>query len=104
SCRQDSNFPHVPAGYTSAMFTHPPSPTVFIDADHYIDDEPLGFWLARTLGNQQFQDAEKAQPFRNRLKQASNPGTLRSDTESGSILGFTTGISRRAEAGAACRC
>src|SRR5437763_14637247 len=42
------------------MFTHPPSPTVFIDADPYINDEPLGFWLAPTLGNQQSQDAEKA--------------------------------------------
>ena len=32
------------------------------------------------------------------------PGALRSDIESGSILSFTTRISRRAEVGAACRC
>jgi len=67
----------VPAGYTRAVFTHLPSPTVFIDADHSINDEPLGFWLARTLGNQQSQDAEKGpaipQPSPTSLKARHTP-------------------------------
>jgi hypothetical protein len=66
---------HVPTGYTSAMFTHLPSRTVFIDADRYID-ESLGYWLAHELGHlvtnsAKEQDAEKAaHEFRKRLKQA----------------------------------
>jgi len=40
---------HVPKGYTSALFTHLPSRTVFIDADRYINDEYLGYWLAASL-------------------------------------------------------
>jgi hypothetical protein len=64
---------HVPAGYTSAMFTHLPSRTVFIDADRYID-ESLGYWLAHELGHlvtnsAQEQDAEKAaRELRRRLR------------------------------------
>jgi hypothetical protein len=66
---------HVPAGYTSAMFTHLPSRTVFIDADRYID-ESLGYWLAHELGHlatgsPREDDAEKAaHEYRKRLKQA----------------------------------
>jgi hypothetical protein len=66
---------HVPTGYTSAMFTHLPSRTVFIDSDRYID-ESLGYWLAHELGHlvtnsAKEQDAEKAaHEFRKRLKQA----------------------------------
>lgn len=41
---------HVPTGYTSALFTHLPSRTVFIDADRYFD-ESLGYWLAHELGH-----------------------------------------------------
>lgn len=41
----------VPAGYTSAMFTHLPSRTVFIDVDRYINDDSLGYWLAHELGH-----------------------------------------------------
>src|SRR5713101_2600178 len=41
----------VPAGYTSGMFTHLPSRTVFIDADRYINDDSLGYWLAHELGH-----------------------------------------------------
>ena len=65
----------VPTGYTSAMFTHLPSRTVFIDADRYID-ESLGYWLAHELGHlatssPREDDAEKAaHEFRKRLKQA----------------------------------
>jgi hypothetical protein len=70
---------HVPTGYTSAMFTHLPSRTVFIDADRYID-ESLGYWLAHELGHlatnsAKEQDAEKAaKEFRERLQQATKAG------------------------------
>jgi hypothetical protein len=30
---------HVPAGYTSTMFTHLPSRSVFIDNDRYVSDD-----------------------------------------------------------------
>ena len=66
---------HVPTGYTSTMFTHLPSRTVFIDADRYID-ESLGYWLAHELGHlatssPREDDAEKAaHEYRKRLKQA----------------------------------
>ena len=66
---------HVPPGYTSAMFTHLPSRTVFIDADRNIDLS-LGYWLAHELGHlvtnsAKEQDAEKAaHEFRKCLKQA----------------------------------
>jgi hypothetical protein len=65
---------HVPTGYTSAMFTHLPSRTVFIDADRYVNDESLGYWLAHELGHlvtnsPKEQDAEKAaRELRRRLK------------------------------------
>jgi hypothetical protein len=42
---------HVPTGYTSAMFSHLPSRTVFIDADRYINDDSLGYWMAHELGH-----------------------------------------------------
>src|SRR5215469_16579461 len=42
---------HVPTGYTSKLFTHLPSRTVFVDADRYINDESLGYWLAHELGH-----------------------------------------------------
>jgi hypothetical protein len=42
---------HVPAGYTSAMFSHLPSRTVFIDSDRYINDDSLGYWMAHELGH-----------------------------------------------------
>ncbi len=64
---------HVPAGYTSALFTHLPSRTIFIDADRYFD-EILGYWLAHELGhlvtNSTKEDnAEKAaREFRKRLE------------------------------------
>src|SRR5713101_9805069 len=65
---------HVPTGFTSAMFTHLPSRTVFIDADRYIE-ESLGYWLAHELGHlatssPREDDAEKAaHEYRKRLKQ-----------------------------------
>jgi hypothetical protein len=64
---------HVPRAYTSAMFTHLPSRTVFIDADRYID-ESLGYWLAHEFGHlatssPREDDAEKAaHEYRKRLK------------------------------------
>jgi hypothetical protein len=66
---------HVPTGYTSAMFTHLPSRTVFIDADRY-NEGSLGYWLAHELGHlattsPREDDAEKAaHEYRKRLKQA----------------------------------
>jgi hypothetical protein len=42
---------HVPTGYTSAMFTHLPSRTVFIDADRILNDNSLGYWMAHELGH-----------------------------------------------------
>ena len=66
---------HMPAGYTSALFTHLPSRTIFIDADRYFD-ETLGYWLAHELGHlatnsAKEEDAEKAaKELRKRLKEA----------------------------------
>ena len=66
---------HVPTGYNSALFTHLPSRTVFIDADRYFD-ESLGYWMAHELGHlvtnsAKEEDAEKAaKEFRRRLKEA----------------------------------
>ncbi len=42
---------HVPAGYTSAMFTHLPSRSVFIDSDRNVSDDSLGYWVAHELGH-----------------------------------------------------
>jgi hypothetical protein len=67
---------HVPAGYTSAMFTHLPSRSVFIDADRYVSNDSLGYWLAHELGHMAAnstseRDADKAaREYRKRLKQA----------------------------------
>jgi hypothetical protein len=64
---------HMPTGYTSALFTHLPSRTIFIDADRYFD-ESLGYWLAHELGHvvtnsAKEADAEKAaREFRKRLE------------------------------------
>jgi hypothetical protein len=65
---------HVPAGYTSAMFTHLPSQTVFIDADRILNDSSLGYWMAHELGHLATNsvketDAEKgARELRKRLE------------------------------------
>ena len=70
---------HVPAGYTSAMFSHLPSRTVFIDSDRYVSDDSLGYWLAHELGhlaaNSAIEgDADKAaREFRRRLKDERKP-------------------------------
>jgi hypothetical protein len=67
---------HVPKGYTSLMFTHLPSRTVFIDADRYINEESLGYWVAHELGHLATNsvkeaDAERsAVEYRKRLKAA----------------------------------
>jgi len=67
---------HVPTGYTSVMFTHLPSRTVFIDADRYIKDDSLVYWMAHELGHLATNstkegDAEKAAgKFRSRLKES----------------------------------
>jgi hypothetical protein len=67
---------HVPTGYTSAMFTHLPSRSVFIDSDRYVSDDSLGYWMAHELGhlatNSAREDvAEKAaHEYRKRLKEA----------------------------------
>ena len=70
---------HVPAGYTSAMFTHLPSRSVFIDSDRYVSDDSLGYWLAHELGHltansASENDADKAaREYRKRLKDARKP-------------------------------
>ncbi len=67
---------HVPTGFTSAMFTHLPSRTTFIDSDRYMDEEWLGHWMAHELGHlasnsTKEEDAEKAaREYRKRLKQS----------------------------------
>ena len=70
---------HVPAGYTSAMFTHLPSRSVFIDNDRYVSDESLGYWVAHELGHLAANSASEnaadkaAREYRKRLKDARNP-------------------------------
>jgi len=70
---------HVPIGYTSAMFTHLPSRSVFIDSDRYVSDDSLGYWLAHELGHLAANsttesDADKAaREYRKRLKDARKP-------------------------------
>src|SRR6266404_1825246 len=66
---------HVPAGYTSAMFAHLPSRSVFIDSDRYVSDDSLGYWVAHELGHlagnsASEKDADKAaREYRKRLKE-----------------------------------
>jgi hypothetical protein len=66
----------VPAGYTSAMFTHLPSRSVFIDSDRYVSDDSLGYWVAHELGHLAANSASEseadkaAREYRKRLKDA----------------------------------
>jgi len=66
----------VPAGYTSALFTHLPSRTTFVDGDRYQNEDWLGYWMAHELGHlasnsTKEEDAEKAaREYRKRLKQS----------------------------------
>lgn len=72
---------HVPTGYASTMFTHLPSRTIFIDADRYINDDSLAYWMAHELGHlatnsAKESDAEKAAgPYRARLKDSATHGS-----------------------------
>jgi hypothetical protein len=67
---------HVPKGMGSVMFTHLASQTVFIDNDHYLGAEWLGYWMAHELGhlakNSAREDAAEkvAHEYRKRLKEA----------------------------------
>ena len=67
---------HVPAGYTSAMFTHLPSRSVFIDSNRYVSDDSLGYWIAHELGHLAANSAGEnaadnaAREYRKRLKDA----------------------------------
>jgi len=69
----------VPAGYTSAMFTHLPSRSVFIDGDRYVSEDSLGYWLAHELGHLTANSASEndadraAREYRKRLKDARKP-------------------------------
>jgi hypothetical protein len=69
---------HVPTGYTSALFTHLPNRTVLVDADRYINDDSLGYWLAHELGHlvtnsAKEDDADRAaKEFCRRLKDSRN--------------------------------
>jgi hypothetical protein len=73
---------HVPTGYTSALFTHLPSRTVFVDADRYTNDESFGYWLAHELGHlatnsAKEDDAERAaKGLRRRLKDSRHENLL----------------------------
>jgi hypothetical protein len=64
----------VPTGYSSVMFTHLPSRTVFIDNDRYAGEDWLAYWMAHELGhlacnNNKEEDAERvAREYRMRLK------------------------------------
>ena len=70
---------HVPTGYTSKLFTHLPSRSVFIDRDRYVSDDSLGYWLAHELGHLAAnsvseKDADTAAcEYRRRLKHARKP-------------------------------
>jgi len=70
---------HVPVGYTSKLFTHLSSRSVFIDSDRYVSDDSLGYWLAHELGHLSTNsvnenDADQAaRKYRKRLKDASKP-------------------------------
>ena len=70
---------HVPAGFTSAMFTHLPSRSVFIDSDRYVSDDSLGYWVAHELGHLAANSASEnaadkaAREYRRRLKHARKP-------------------------------
>jgi hypothetical protein len=67
---------HVPSGYASALFTHLPSGTVFVDGDRYLGKAWLGHWMAHELGHLAINsaredDAEKAaREYRKRLKKS----------------------------------
>ena len=67
---------HVPTGYTSALFTHLPSRSVFIDSDRCPEGDWLGYWMAHELGHLKTNsasenDAEKgAREYRTRLEDA----------------------------------
>ncbi len=67
---------HMPAGYSSAMFTHLPSRSVFIDSDRYLSDDSLGYWVAHELGHLAANSASEnaadkaAREYRKRLKDA----------------------------------
>ena len=67
---------HVPPGYTSAMFTHLPSRSVFIDSDRYVSDDSLGYWVAHELGHLAANSASEnaadkaAREYRKRLNDA----------------------------------
>ena len=70
---------HVPAGYTSAMFTHLPSRSVFIDSDRYVSDDSLGYWVAHELGHLAANSASESaadkasREYQKRLKDARKP-------------------------------
>ena len=42
---------HVPIGMASRMFTHLASRSVFIDIDHYEEDDSLDYWMAHELAH-----------------------------------------------------
>jgi hypothetical protein len=74
---------HMPAGYTSAMFTHLPSRSIFIDSDRYVSDDSLGYWVAHELGHLAANSASEnaadkvAREYRKRLKDARKPDVHR---------------------------
>jgi len=64
---------HIPTGYSSLMFTHLPSRTVFVDNDRYLGKEWLGHWMAGHLesNSAKEEDAERvAHKLRAALKES----------------------------------
>jgi hypothetical protein len=72
----------VPPGYSSVMFTHLPSRTVFVDNDRYAGEDWLAYWMAHELGhlacnNTKEEDAEHvAREYRKRLKPPTDAALL----------------------------
>ena len=51
---------HIPKGYSSLMFTHLPSRTIFIDNNRYQGEDWLGYWIAHELGHLKTNSANEA--------------------------------------------
>ncbi len=71
---------HVPTGFSSVMFTHLPSRTVFVDGDRYLGQEWLGHWIAHELGHLESNSAkeEDAERVAHRLRAALKSGYKKS--------------------------
>jgi hypothetical protein len=69
------------AGYISAMFTHLPSRSVFIDSDRYVSVDSLGYWVAHANSASENAADKAAREYRNRLKDARKRGVRSSSAD-----------------------